>query len=492
MEESEISRKIFWWTLFVLFWITSAIIIGYAFGYRFNLKKGIFVYAGSITLKTTPQESDVYINNKLYSAKKLNRINNSYHIGGIFPGEYLLEVKSSDHNSWSKKITVQSGISTEFWNIVLTNENPTILSYTINGILKFFISPRKNNVAVAQKENDIFSVSIFSPDKTDIKNIFSSNEYSFTDNEKENIEWTPQAHRIIIPTIKNDTNEKTYFIASTDDEEKINLKDITNNENISNVRWDPETKNVLFYMLNNDLFRIDLDNPTESKMIAQNISSYELASNGLYFFQLPEGIVYKTNFSGTNSPKQITRISPDMTNDQYYKIIAYDDQRMTLINNSGSLYIFNQGENEEYFKKISSNSKGSQFSDDGKKLLFWNDNEIFVYFVREWDVQPAREESELIPITRYAEKIKNIQWSRDYEHIIFTVDKKIKLIELDQRDRRNLMDITSLNIDDSYVVNNNSDALIYFTNKDENGYLKLYSLEFPERTKLLENIITEN
>ena len=68
MEDSEIPKKIFWWTLFVLFWVVSAVIIGYAFGYRFNFKRGVFIYGGSISMKTTPLDSDVYINNVLYSS----------------------------------------------------------------------------------------------------------------------------------------------------------------------------------------------------------------------------------------------------------------------------------------------------------------------------------------------------------------------------------------------------------------------------------------
>jgi len=487
MEQSEIPKKIFWWTLFVLFWLVSSTIIGYAFGYRFSQDRGVFIYGGSISMKTTPQDSDVYINNILYSSKKLNRINNSYHIDGIEPGEYLLEVKSLGFKTWSKKVSVHSGISTEFWNIVLTKDDYKKTSYDSEGILRFFISPRKNLTATAQQNEDIFSINILNAENNSVENISDSNEYLFTNDSKENIEWTPQAHRIIIPVIKKDSQKKNYLIADVPADQVLNLQDIAGTEDLSHVRWDPKTKNALFYMSEGNLYRVDLDAPKEIRQVAKNIASYELASSGLYYFQLPEGIVYKTNTDGTDAPAQITLSSPTNMNDPNYQIIVYDDDRIVFLNPSKNLYIFNRGETADYFQQLSNNALGSQFSDDGKKLLFWNEHEISVYFARKWDVQPVRSENETLPITRFSDSISNVQWSRDYEHVIFSTGKQVKFIEIDQRDHRNLMDLFTLNSNNAQITNNNSDGLIYFIDTDANGTSVLNTIEFPEKTTLLQS-----
>lgn len=488
MEHSEIPKKIFWWTLFVLFWFVSTIIIGYAFGYRFSFERGVFIYGGSISMKTTPLDSDIYINGVPYPSKKLNRINNSYHIDGIEPGDYFLEVKSPGFATWSKKVSVHSGISTEFWNVVLTKNNYVKTSYDTNGALRFFISPRKNLTAVARQNEDNFSVDIVNAQDKTTETVFSSNEYTFTNNAKENIEWTPQAHRIIIPAIKKDTQKENYLIADVPSDQLINLQDIAHTEDLSHVRWDPRTRNALFYMSGGNLFRIDLDYPDEIRQVAQNIASYELASSGLYYFQLPEGIVYKNNTDGTGSPTQITLSSPSHMNNPNYQIIVYDDDRIVFLNNDNDLYIYNKGEKDDYFEELSGNALGSQFSDDGKKLLFWNDHEINAYFVRKWDVQPVRNENEIIPITRYSDAISNVQWSRDYEHVIFNTGKQVKFIETDQRDHRNLMDLFKLNSENVQITNNNSDGLIYFTDTNSDNSTVLNSIEFPEKTTLLQNL----
>ena len=82
----------------LLFIATTPVVIFYARGYRFSFERGIFIYSGSITIKPNPQKVGVFLDGKQVSSKKLNPINNSYHIDGIRPGEYLLELKLSDYN----------------------------------------------------------------------------------------------------------------------------------------------------------------------------------------------------------------------------------------------------------------------------------------------------------------------------------------------------------------------------------------------------------
>lgn len=486
MNDSQIPKAIFFWTLVALFWLTAASIIGYAFGYRFNFKDGIFVYGGSITLKTTPQVTDVYINGVLMPSKSLSRLNNSYHIDGIKPGEYFLEVKAPGYQAWSKKIAVHSGISTEFWNVVLAQDSYARDDYDTAGIEKFFISPNKNLAAFAQQIDNDFSVKIFDPGTLAISEIYSSSEFVFTNDEKENIEWSPQAHRLIIPAIKDD--KKNYLITTIDTKETLNLNDIVQMDNLSHVRWDPKTKNALYYMSNDNLWRIDLDSPDDKKLIASQIASYDLSAKGLFYMRLPEGIVYETNFDATDTPGQITTSAPGDMSDSSYQIIVYDDTRIVFMNKSHKLYIYNRGEEGTYFNKLSDNATGSQFSDDGKKLLYWNDREIYAYFIRKWEVQPVRSENETMSITRFSDPIGNVQWTRDYEHVLFTNNNKIKMIEIDNRDHRNMMDVLSLNDNSSILVNNFTDSKLYYTEKNDQGQNQLHAIYFPERTTFLQGL----
>lgn len=470
----------------VLFFLTAASIIGYAFGYRFNFSKGIFVYAGSITLKTTPSTVDVYIDGTLIPNKKLSVLNGSYHIGGIAPGQYQLEVKAAGYQTWSKSISVHSGISTEFWNVILPKTSYSRDDYATAGIEKFFISPRKNMAAIAEQADNTFSVKIFDPASLAINEVFSATDHVFTNDDKENIEWMPQAARIVVPTISNTDQTKDYFIVTVDGSKPtLNLKDVAQLGNLSHVRWDPKTQDALFFMSDDNLYRLDLDSPEEKRLVAQHISGYDLTPNGLFYFQLPEGLIYQTNLDGTGAPTQITTTAPDTMTDGSYQIIVYDQDRIALLNKSNDLYIYNKGESGTYFHELSDNAFGSQFSNDGKKLLFWNDHEISVYFVRKWEEQPEQAEDTTFALTRFSDPIQNVQWTLDYEHVLMTTDQKIKIVELDNRDKLNMMDVLALNDDSTILVSDFADGKLYYTEKNDQGQNALHSITFPDQVSLL-------
>ncbi|HFC77045.1 MAG TPA: carboxypeptidase regulatory-like domain-containing protein, partial [Candidatus Moranbacteria bacterium] len=118
MSESSVKR-IFFWILVISFLATAPAIVFYTMGYRFSMERGIFVYSGSITLKPTPREVNVFIDDKQVSKGVINFLNYSYHIDGLTPGAHSLRVEAPGYYEWFKKVHIHSGLSSEFWNIFL-------------------------------------------------------------------------------------------------------------------------------------------------------------------------------------------------------------------------------------------------------------------------------------------------------------------------------------------------------------------------------------
>ncbi|KKP57200.1 MAG: hypothetical protein UR51_C0022G0005 [Candidatus Moranbacteria bacterium GW2011_GWF1_34_10] len=158
-------------------------------GYRFSFERGIFIYSGSVTLKPTPREIEVFIDNKQVSTGVVNFLNYSYHIGSVLPGKYMLEVRSHGYLPWSKEVHVHSGVSTEFWNIFLPRENYTKIQYPIDNTENFFISPDGKKIAVVENNNEGVRVNVLDVKKEEVLYSFSFPEYKFSKNKKENIEW---------------------------------------------------------------------------------------------------------------------------------------------------------------------------------------------------------------------------------------------------------------------------------------------------------------
>ena len=127
--------------------------------------------------------------------------------------------------------------------------------------------------------------------------------------------------------------------------------------------------------------------------------------------------------------------------------------------------------------------RGASFSDDGKKMTYWTDNELYAYFTRDWDTQPLRAENERMLLTRFTQTLSDVQWTKDFEHILFTVGRDIKVIELDHRDHRNVMTLSSLHRDTGNVVSDFDDGKIYFLDTIDDQ-TALFSITFPEKESL--------
>jgi hypothetical protein len=488
MPIEKLQRKIIFWTLVCLFFISATYIVFYARGYRFNFQRWVFVYSGSITIKSNPQKVDVDIDGKIFTSKKLNRINSSYGISGLIPDDYLLTVKAEGFKDWSKKVDVHSGLSTEFWNVLLVKNEYEKTAYDCAKIKKFFISPKSGRLIFVADVAGGFSAKILDIENNTIENNFTFARWNFVDDaKKENIEWSPKEDYLSVPVQKNSGGkiEYAYFILNPSGNEQFNLNDFLAKPEISHVRWDPADKRYLFFLSAGTLYRANIEQKEDITLIAENVSSFDLSKTGVYFLEMPNQLVFKKELDGQSEKTQITQNFPGTNNSESEMFVVYDDARIAFLNKEGDLVIFNDGASGKFFNKLAENVVGFQFSDDGKKLLYWTKNEISVHFLRDWGVQPFRSENETANITRYAGEIRNIQWfNADYEHIIFSIDSKIKIIELDPRDQRNCADLQETTKSNPFLIYNNTLEKLIFIDENELSD-NLFSIDFPEKTTIL-------
>jgi dipeptidyl aminopeptidase/acylaminoacyl peptidase len=475
-------RALFFWSLATTFLIVAPVIVFYAMGYRFSPERGIFVYSGSVTLKTNPRDIEVLIDNERVAKGVINFINRSYHIDGLSPGEYSLEVKSDGYESWSKNISIHSGVSTEFWNIFLAKKNYSRVKHPSNSLRGFYMSPDSKRIALVEGDDDT-TVRILDVEDQEIDYSFFVADYPLSEEVKENIEWSPREGHLTVPLRKNGKQE--YFIVDIGNEEVINLNNILRKDNIRQVRWSAEEKNTVFYIFEKKLYKIDLDKKNrEEVLIAENIAGYDVSGDDIYYFNADSGLVYEKNSKGEGDVRQVSFFSIDVEIGEDFKLIAYDEDRVAIISQNKDLYLFNnseENENEARIEKIKEGVEGIHFSNDGKKIAFWNNHEIFVYFIREWETQPNRSEGDMFNIVHYSSEIDNVGWFRDYEHIMFTVGDSVKIAELDHRSMRNIHDLFQIRYEDTKIRYTPREDNIFFIDFDKSSSNKLlYSISLED------------
>ncbi len=483
-------RLILFWSFVTLFLLTVPLVLLRARGYRFDYHRGVFVYSGTLTFKSNPQTVDVRLNGTLAASKQLDRINSSYNITGLLPNAYNFQVSAPGFQAWNKNIAIHSGVATEFWNVLLTRDSYDRTTYDTTGVEKFFLSPKNKLLAYTVPTAEKITASVFDIGAKKTTATFDFPGWNFAGADRqENIEWSPDESAFSLP-VKTTANGQTaydYFIVTLADQTQLDLAKFLGKDSISHVRWDPKQTGYLFFLDGDTLYRANLKAKGDVAAIATGVSAYDLSGSNVYYALLSNNLLYKNSLDGQAQPTQITNNFPGEAAEKIASLVVYDDARIALLDDHQDLYIFNQGEHANYFRKLNDGILETHFSDDGKKLLFWSGNEISVYYLRDGISQPQRTEDTMENITRYSTPVQNVQWFYDYEHVVFTVGRFTKIIELDARDRRNCLDIFNTNLDNPFVIYNSFLGNVFFTDT-ANSSTTLNSIIFPEKTSILGRI----
>ncbi len=97
---------------------------------------------------------------------------------------------------------------------------------------------------------------------------------------------------------------------------------------------------------------------------------------------------------------------------------------------------FTEGELE---KIETEEGKDGELSPDQRKLGYFTDSEVWVLFLKNELGQPQKLPGERLLLARFSEKIGNVSWLSNH-YLIFTAGDKIKVAEIDDRDRINIVD----------------------------------------------------
>jgi len=510
---NKLKRRLFFLFFFLLFLVTVPLVVLFVQGYRFDKDNGIFVYSGSIAIKSWPKDIDVFLDGEKYSVQKSGLVNEIFIINGLRPGKYQLRCQKEGYSSWEKSVEVHSGVSTEFWNVLLfplpdkvekTSYSPTQESH------RFFLSPRDNNeVVFSQDEAGLKKISLLDVEEGQAEEIFSvADDWKLpAPEDKENVEWSTDNQSLLIP-MRDVLGEREYFIGKIkkdqlekpirlseifDSKEAVPTQDVKKNAPTAfqKVRWMFDKNDELVVLTKKqELFYLNIKKPEEKILLAENVSDFDFAGNRIYYAQNPNNLVWEIKDNDVATKRQITKTAfISENNDEFIDLKVYDEYRLTMINSSGHLFIFNQEKekNETTNEEIQGGFIDSQFANDGKKLLFWSNHEIWVFFLRDWEVQPIREKNEKKLIVRFSQPLKNVQWMETYENVIFSSGNWIKSAEIDMRNGINITNVLERKEpwQENEAIYDKDSQTLFYLDKDSSQKNFLHSILFFEKKTFL-------
>ncbi|NTW14378.1 MAG: PEGA domain-containing protein [Candidatus Moranbacteria bacterium] len=480
-------HNVLFWILLAAFTVTTSGVLFFTFGYRFSFERGIFVYTGSIMIKSNPRAVTVSIDGQPVPKSRIDNVNQTIHIPGLNPGEYLVRVEAPGFQSWEKNVTVQSGISTEFWNIVLARNDYQKTAIMEGPIQKAFFSTLERKFAIAETSpGGGIRIVVLDQTKGTSQQVYENDDFVFNEDDQENIEWSPDGTGLLVPLHDRKTDEHTEFVVNLKTGEGTDLRTYSGLQSPHDARWNP-TDNRSFFVLSGTSFYLvhtgETDETKRSEVKLENVSSFDLSGKVLFFIGTQSDEIFQAALDGwTFRTEPITGTIPGIRKFVHPKLTVYDRKRVVVYDRGGDGYLLNDdGGFEPALIPLGPGIKGVQFSDDGKKLLFFTENEISVVFTHKWEVQPYRQSGEIIQIARFSTPVSYPQWAKDYEYVLFGLGKELKTAELDHRNRRNITTVTALpdgNI--SQILPDFERWLTYILTDSANDNSKFSSFTFPE------------
>jgi len=409
-------RKILFLICLIIFLLAAPVIILYFQGYRFDFEKKSLTKTGGLFLKVMPKQVEIYINDKL--VKKTDWFFGSTLIENLLPKKYKIGIKKEGFYPWEKTLEIKEKEVTEVKNLILFPKNLDFQILTTN-LKNFLFSPSGKEIVLLEKgEEEGWALKLYDLEKNVKSHLIEEKDIYSKGAVLLNLEFSEDSKEIYLNVEIGGEEERVFA---------LNLEKIP--PSLSEKKIPPLSENVI---------------------ASQNF-------NGKNYYLDSFGHLFEGEEKLTQNPFSI---KPETE----YQLNIFSDY--IFLRESENLYLFNteQGSFEKFFEKIND----LKISPDNKKLVFFSDSEIWVLFLKEkWD-QPTKKAGEKLLITRLSEKIGDVFWLNS-NYLIFNNGDKIRISEIDDRDRINIIDIAEFN--NPKLFFNGGDKKIYIMGRsDENLY----------------------
>jgi dipeptidyl aminopeptidase/acylaminoacyl peptidase len=385
-----------------LFLLIAPPVVLYSQGYRFDFFSKRITQTGSIFLKASPKQADVYINGGL--EKRTDFLFGSALIGNLLPKKYQVLIEKDGYLPWEKNLDVKEKMATEAKSVVLFPNN---LSFAILSkyVREFWFS-------------------------SDGKKIILKEENATTGSPQNNNEWALKIYDLERKVKSLLLEEK---LIGGNGAELLNLEFSKDGREISlDMGSNEQIKS--FSMRLDKLPYVLTENATADAAVPKDILDYQKSNNDIYYLN-DSGYVFRAD-SAFKPIEKINSVPFPIRQETEYELNAAADH--VFLREDKTLYLFGKeaGSFEIFFEPV----KNFRLSPDSRKIAYFSDNEIWIVFLQSSLEQPQREKDEKLFLTRFSEKIGDIFWINS-DYLIFNAGEKIKISEIDNRDGINIYDL---------------------------------------------------
>lgn len=433
------TRTILFLFLLILFLLAAPLIVFYSLGWRFDWKTKKIIQPGIFYFKVWPKNVQVYLNGNL--EEKTDFFFGSVLIENLLAEKYEVEIKKEGFHSWKKTLEIKKRQVTEAKNIVLIPENPNF-SVITKGTEGFFFSPDNEKIILKEinTEEQSWSLKLFELRKGVKSHLINEEDILEKEVHLIDLRFFPDSKTVLL---KVQTKENLiYYLLEIDKAPAVLTSLDFLDSSVEDVYFSSKDSQKLFILLpptaetgegGGELNEVNLTSKEIFPTALKDVIACSISNNDIYYLN-SSGFLLKTDLLfGKEERLNIT--SFPLKKEAKYKITASNYR--ILLEEDDTLYIFD-GDKKSFQKLL--RIKNFKFSTDSKKLAYFDSHEIWVLFLEYKIEQPQKQAGEKLFITRFSEEIDELFWYTNH-YLIFNVGDKIKIAEIDDRDRINIVEL---------------------------------------------------
>lgn len=440
IEMTKGTRTILFSICAILFFLIAPTITLYSMGYRFDFDSKRIVKTGGFYFKIWPKNVQIFIDGKI--KKKTDILFGSILIENLLPKKYEVQIKKEGYLPWKKTLEIKEKEVSEAKNIVLIPDNPRF-KILAEKIQDFVFSPDRKKIIVKDEEGlKFFDI------ERDIRN------YLIEATTKEKIEeliFSPNSQKLLL---KNNSKFKLFDLTKFPPS-STNL--VFLDPGIQEIFFHPKDSSKIFFLKDGDLFEADLEKE-EVLPFDKDILTYKISGENIYYFD-NFGFLFKNDFSQRIKEK-VNEIVFPIKDGVNYQLEVFAN--FIFLKENETFFLFDQ--DSKSFEKFFEPIKSLKISPDLKKLVYFNNFEIGLFFLEDSFDQPWKKVKEKVFLTRFSEKIGDLFWYTAH-YLIFNTGSKTKIVEVDDRDSLNIYDLpavlTQAEFKNSKIFFNEIDKKIY-------------------------------
>jgi hypothetical protein len=420
------SRTILFFICLFLFLTVSPLAILYSQGYRFDFSPEsdgrIITKTGGFFVKVQPRQAEIYINDQL--KEKTDFLFGSAFIKNLLPKKYKFTIKKEGFLSWEKTLEVREKSVTEAKSITLFSDNIPF-TFLYEGVKKFWLFSDGKKIITEEKDSakpENWALKIYDLEKNVKSQLITEGSIYSKGAELINLEFSK--------------NQLEVYLT-------VGLKEQLKSFSLDLSKATPVLKEKA------------------TTTAPNNVIAYQKNDNEIFYLD-DMGFVFSGDANFLAKEKLNSQAFP-IKQETEYKIEVFSDY--VFLWEGKTIYLLNA--QTESFEKLIEQAEGLKISPDGQKIAYFSDSEIWILFLREILEQPPKKAGEKTFLARFSEKINDLVWLNP-DYLAFSAGNKIKISEIDNRDKLNIYDIGEFA--NPNIIFSSTDNKLYLLSEE-----KLYS-----------------